>query len=73
MSTSRVEALALFSDEDDAFYDEPDTAAGKRHLRTRTRALEMAAWCLATRQSREAYMACTRDERDAFLELINRR
>jgi hypothetical protein len=71
MSTSRGDVLALFSDEADALEDEPDTAAGKRHLRRRQRALEQAAWCLRTGQSVEAYLRLTRVERNAFTDLLD--
>lgn len=73
MSTTRAAALALFSDDYDSLPEDPDTAAGRRHLRTRRRAAEKAAWCVITGQSVEAYLSLTSDEREAFLELARRR
>ena len=73
MATSRADAVALFSDVDDGDEDDPDTEAGRRHQFTKIRALEQAVWCMATGQPPAVYLSCTRDEREAFLEVVARR
>jgi hypothetical protein len=73
MSTTRAAAAALFSDDTDAMPEEPDTAAGKRHLQARVRAEDQAAWCLITRQPHESWLSASRDLREAFLNLATRR
>jgi hypothetical protein len=74
MRTSRTALHALFDEGDDEiFADEPTTSAGMARLAARTRAGDLAAFCLLTGQPPAVYRELTRLQRNEFVRLAARR
>lgn len=71
MGATRARLLELYSDPDidEPFPEQPVTPRGIRHAAS----LERAAWCLATAQPWDTWLALTVDERAAFLDAVLQR